>query len=266
MHPRLTNFLYINRLFFSHQFGFRNGYSTNHGLTSLTEMIRKALDEDKFACGVFIDLQKAFDTVDHGILLSKLNHYGVRGASYQWFKSYLTGRKQYTTISHLKSDLRSINYGVPQGSVLGPILLLLYINDLNQAIVHSKVHHFANVTNFLYASHSFSQSCQIWGQSHSKPFDMIQIAQNKALRIINFKQSIEPSEPLYQKLKINKLKNNIILNNCLFRFDKLINNLPDVFDQFFQPFKEQHDHSTRGSQQYLLNIQKQIHRCLVPIQ
>ena len=118
----------------------------------------------------------------------------------------------------------------------------------------------------VYASHSFSQSCQIWGQSHSKPFDMIQIAQNKALRIINFKQSIEPSEPLYQKLKINKLKNNIILNNCLFRFDKLINNLPDVFDQFFQPFKEQHDHSTRGSQQYLLNIQKQIHRCLVPIQ
>ena len=110
-------------------------------------------------------------------------------------------------------------------------------------------------------------ACQIWGQSHSKPFDMIQIAQNKALKIINFKQSIEPSEPLYQKLlKINKLKNNIVLNNCLFLFDKLTNNLPDVFDQFFQPFKEQHDHNTRGSQQYLLNIQKQIHRCLVPIQ
>ena len=112
-------------------------------------MIGRAIDEDKFACGVFIDLQKAFDTVDHGILLSKLNHYGVRGASYQWFKSYLTGRKQYTTISYLKSDLRSINYGVPQGSVLGPILFLLYINDLNQAIVHSKVHHFADDTNFL---------------------------------------------------------------------------------------------------------------------
>ena len=90
LHTCLTNFLQINKLLFSHQFGFRNGYSTNHALTSLSEMIRKALDEDKFACGVFIDLQKAFDTVDHGILLSKLNHYGVRGASYQWFKSYLT--------------------------------------------------------------------------------------------------------------------------------------------------------------------------------
>ena len=84
-------------------------------------MIRKSLDEDKLACGVFIDLQKAFDTVNHGILLSKLNHYAVRVAFYQWFKGYLTGRQQYTTITHLKSDLCGINYGVPQGSVLGPV-------------------------------------------------------------------------------------------------------------------------------------------------
>ena len=85
---------------------------------------------------------------------------------------------------------------------------------------------------------------------------MIQTTQNKSSRIVNFKQSMEPSEPLYQKLKINKLKNNIILNNCLFIFDKLTNNLPHVFDQFFQSLKEQHNHYTRGSQQYLLNIPK----------
>ena len=107
----------------------------------------------------------------------------------------------------------------------------------------------------LFDSH-MRYACQIWGQSHSKTFDMMQSTQNKALRIINFIQSIEPSEPLYQKLKINKLKNNIILSNCLFVFDKLTKNLPDVFDQFFQPFKEQHNHNTRGSQQYLLNIPK----------
>ena len=157
MHTRLTNFLRINKLFFSHQFGLRNGYSTNHALTSLTGMIRKALDEDKFACGVFIDLQKAFGTVDRDILLLKLSHYGIRGASYQWFKSYLTGRQQYTAIAQLKSDLCSINYGVPQGSALGPILFLLSINDLNQAILHSKVYHFADDTNFLYASHSLKK-------------------------------------------------------------------------------------------------------------
>ena len=89
---------------------------------------------------------------------------------------------------------------------------------------------------------------QIWGQSHSKTFDVVQSTQNKALRIINFKQSMAPSQPLYQKLKIDNFKNNIMLNNCLFVFDKLTNNLPDVFDQFFQPFKEQHNHNTRGSQ------------------
>ena len=157
MHTRLTNFLQENKLFFSHQFGFPNRCSTNHALTSLTEMIRKELDEDKFACGVFNDLQKAFETVDHGILLSKRNHYGVREASYQWIKSYLTGRQQYTAIGYLKSDLCSINYDVPQGSVLGRILFLLYINNLNQAIVHSKVPHFADDTNFLHASQSLKK-------------------------------------------------------------------------------------------------------------
>ena len=157
LRTRLTNFLQVNKFFFSHEFGFRNEYSTNHALTSLTETIRKALDEDKFACGVFNDLQKAFGTVNHGILFSKLIHYAVRGASYQWFKSYLTSRQKYTTIAHLKSDLCSINYGVPQDSVLGPILFLFYINDLNQATVHSKVHHCADDTNFLYASHSLKK-------------------------------------------------------------------------------------------------------------
>ena len=85
---------------------------------------------------------------------------------------------------------------------------------------------------------------------------MIQRAQDKALRIISFKQFLEPSEPLYNQLKINSLKNNIILNNCLFVFDNLTNNLPNVFDQFFRPFKEPHNHNTRESQQYLLNIPK----------
>ena len=82
MHIRLTNFLRKNKVLFSYQFGFRNNHSTDHALISLTEMTRNALDNDNFACGVFIDLQKAFDTVIHDILLSKLNHYGIRGVAF----------------------------------------------------------------------------------------------------------------------------------------------------------------------------------------
>ena len=99
-------------------------------------------------------------------------------------------------------------------------------------------------------------ACHIRGQVQSKTFDMIQCVQNKALRIISFKHFMEPSEPLYNQLKIYSLKNSIILNNSLFVFDNLTNNLPRVFDQFFKPFKELHNHNTRGSQQYLLNIPK----------
>ena len=256
--------------------------------------------------------------------------------------------------------------------MLGPLLFLLYINDLNKAVVHSKVHHFADDTKFLYANRSLKNlkktvnfdlsnlvqwlrankislnankteiivfrsrtkqiykslsfrlsrqkikpkrctkyleviidehmsfneymntlkqklnrangilaklryyvtadvlktiyfaffnshvkyACHIWRQVQSKTFDTIQRTQNKALSIISFKHFMEPSEPLYNQVKINILKNNIIRNNCLFVFDNLTNNLPDVFDQFFKPFKELHNHNTRGSQQYLLNIPK----------
>ena len=95
-----------------------------------------------------MDLQKAFDTVDHQILLAKLNHYGIHDW-FDWFKSYLSNRNQYVSINGFDSGLAVINCGVPQGSVLGPLLFLLYINDLNHAIKFCKVHHFADDTNIL---------------------------------------------------------------------------------------------------------------------
>ena len=139
MYKRLYSFLDRLNCIYEFQFGFRAGHSTSHALLSLTEKVREALDSGKFACGVFIDLQKAFDTVDHSILLTKLKHYGIKGIANDWFKSYLTGRSQYTSVNGFDSEHRDMNYGVPQGSVLGPLLFLIYINDLHNAIKFSTV-------------------------------------------------------------------------------------------------------------------------------
>ena len=129
MFTRAYNFLEKNNIIYKLQFGFRKKHSTNHALIDITESIRKALDNGKFACGIFIDLQKAFDTVNHNILINKLNHYGIRGVANNWYKSYLTNRSQYVSIQGHNSEIEQINHGVPQGSVLGPLLFLLYIND-----------------------------------------------------------------------------------------------------------------------------------------
>ena len=128
------------------QFGFRQQDSTSNVLIKITENVRKALDDGNIGCGVFVDLQKAFHTVDHQVLLAKLNHHGICRVSNDWFKSDLSDRHQYISINGYESILGAINCGVPQGSVLGPLLFLLYINDLNQAIKSCKVHHFADDT------------------------------------------------------------------------------------------------------------------------
>ena len=157
MYKRVYNFLTENNNIYDLQFGFRQKFSTSHVLINLTENIRQALNEGCIGCGIFVDLQKAFDTVDHEILLSKLDHYGIRGILINWFKSYLSNPKQFVYINGYGSGLAEINCSVPQGSVLGPLLFLLYIDDLNQAIKFCKVHHFADDTDLLYLGKSIKK-------------------------------------------------------------------------------------------------------------
>ena len=157
MHNRLYTFLEHHNILFHNQFGFRKNNSTVHTLVQITEMIKVSIDSGKFGCSIFIDLRKAFDTVNHEILLTKLEHYGIRGNMLHWFKSYLSNRKQYVSINGKSSLPLDISCGVPQGSVLGPLLFLLYINDLPNTSNVLNFYLFADDTNIYYESNSLQE-------------------------------------------------------------------------------------------------------------
>ena len=142
---------------YENQYGFRTKHSTVHALSNITENIRLSLDKKETIAGIFVDLQKASDTVCHNILLNKLSHYGIRGQMLEWFRSYLHNRTQIVSVDGEVSDKRTVKHGVLQGSVLGPLLFLIYINDLHNSILHSEVYHFADDTNLLHISSSYKK-------------------------------------------------------------------------------------------------------------
>ena len=153
---RLYDYFNSHGLLNDCQYGFRKGYSTYMAITNFHNKILKDLDCGMYSIGLFFDLSKAFDTVDHGILLDKLNHYGVSGACLKWLKNYLYKRKQFVSYNGVNSSPKSISCGVPQGSILGPLLFIIYINDIVSVSTLFEFTLYADDTNVLASDYSLA--------------------------------------------------------------------------------------------------------------
>ena len=157
MQARLLEHLKSEKVLFDSQYGFRAGHSCEHALLEAQHHIRRALERKQVTALLLLDYSKAFDMVDSNILLRKLEHYGIRGLALAWFKSYLTNRQQFVNVNNCNSSLHDLRYGVPQGSILGPILFIIYINDLPG--ISKLAHHiyFADDANLIISADTFVQ-------------------------------------------------------------------------------------------------------------
>ena len=152
VHNRLYTFCMKQNVLYENQFGFRKGHSTEHAILNFVAKVVNAMDNKKLTMAIFLDLSKAFDTIDHNILLAKLHHYGIRGLALEWFRNYLNDRTQYVSYKDSKSELMNLTCGVPQGSVLGPLLFIIYTNDLPNCLAESNCILFADDTTVFRSS------------------------------------------------------------------------------------------------------------------
>ena len=210
-----SEFLEMHNILYVNQFGFRKNNSTIFALMQITEQIKESIDDGKFGCGIFIDLRKAFDTVNHDTLLLKLK-YGIRVSMLNWFKSYLTNRNQYVYINGESSKIKELSCGVPQGSVLGPLLFILYINDLPNISKVLDFYLFADDTNIYYESNSL----QDLERKINKELGKLQLWLNVNRLALNISKTnyviFHPfNKPLKQKITLKIRKKSISQQNYI---------------------------------------------------
>lgn len=215
---RLINYFMKNSILHGNQFGFLEGKSTADAMYETVRVITENLDSSKKCIAVFLDLAKAFDTVNHEKLINVLNHYGVRGTVLNVFKSYLSNRQQYVKINETISDPRVIKIGVPQGTVLGPILFITYINSMLQLNIKAKIISYADDTIVLFSGHTWEDTKEMVqnGISQVKNWlDMYQLSLNvDKTKYIAFSIT-NANRPDFHTINITNVGDDIKQTDCI---------------------------------------------------
>ena len=205
MYFKFNDFINTYDILFAGQYGFRRNYSTTLALFDVVEMVKRECYNGNYIMGIFLDFSKAFDSVCHSMLMYKLWNVGFRGNIFDWIKSFLSNRRIFTYVNDTASDTTTIKYGVPQGSVLGPLFFLLFINDLYRAIPHSLLKLFADDSNVFVISNNI---LYLYVQGNSAVSDIVNWCECNKLHI-NYKKTS------YMVFNNSVSTNNLISSNNL---------------------------------------------------
>ena len=206
MHNRLLEFAQRFEILYYYQFRFRKNHSTELALIHLVDKIASSIDQNKVITGVFLDLSKAFDTIDHQILFYKLERYGIRGVALEWIKNYFQNRKQFVQYNNVSSSTNTITCGVPQGSILGSLFFIFYINDLPNDLRVAELLLFADDTSIYYC--------------HKDPISLINVLNDELRNVACWMKA--------NKLSVNISKTNYVIFKS--RNKKFHINTPLIFD------------------------------------